>query len=656
MSAGRHSDKLPIKKLRPFFGVAAAVVAAVVTTAFVVPSASAGSSSTPAPLTAQAWHNDIAQLATPGKGCYTASYPTLTWRSVTCTTAPNLRFTPSAGAQGTGGAATRVHVPAGRGGTSARPDQVGNGVDYSARVTGLLTGATGSFPTVSGVTSETGGGVANSYSLQLNSAPFTSPVCAGRGASCQGWEQFILSNPGSSAGSIFIQFWILNYDATCPAGWFTYGGDCYRNGPAVGVPSQPITSLGHLSLTGSVTSTSDTTVLTTATTSYSVVAPDSVLTLSAQWNTVEFMIGGDGGGSQAVFNAGSTIIVQTATHNGTTNAPTCIEEGFTGETNNLNLVSTPAFPPGPSPAIHSQQSNILTTTPSCASGHGIGDTHLETFGGTFYDFQAEGTFTLAQSPTMTVQNEQVSGAPTWPNAAVNAAVGTQMGADQVALCLSGSVYVDGLATTIPSGQVSTLASGDQISHVGDVYVVTDPQGDSLTATMNGSYINAEVGLGQYPEAVSGLLANAPGTDNELETSSGQVLTTPVDMQTLYGVYGDSWRVQPSASLVAICSDPTQNQDPPTPFWADSLPQNEQTQGETVCKQDGVTDATLLEACTLDVVVLGDAAATTYEGEPAPVDVGFSEDTSGSSQSPSPSPSTTIGSGSPSAFPSQTVTK
>lgn len=117
---------------------------------------------------------------------------------------------------------------------------------------------------------------------------------------------------------------------------------CYTNGPATPVPSQPITSLAGQSLTGTVNATSDTTVLNTATTSYSVVASDSMLDLSAAWNTVEFVIGGDGGGSSANFNAGSTIVVQTVTHDGTTTAPTCVLEGFTGETNNLDLVGTPA--------------------------------------------------------------------------------------------------------------------------------------------------------------------------------------------------------------------------------------------------------------------------------------------------------------------------
>ena len=245
---------------------------------------------------------------------------------------------------------------------------------------------------------------------------------------------------------------------------------------------------------------------------------------------------------------------------------------------------------------------------------------------------------------MTVQNEQVSGAPSWPTAAVNAAIGTQMGSDRVALCNSGAVYVDNAAASIGSGSTVTLASGDTISRAGSVYTVTDPQGDSVTATLNGTYIDVSVGLGQYPEAVRGLLANAPGTDDELQTASGAVLTTPVSLNTLYGVYGDSWRVSPTGSIVAVCNDPTKDEDPTTPLWPDMLTPDQQAQAEAVCQKDGVQDKTLFESCTLDVAVLGANAGTVYEGATAPVDVAFSEDTSGgngssSSPSPSTSPST-----------------
>jgi hypothetical protein len=65
---------------------------------------------------------------------------------------------------------------------------VGNGVDYSASVSGLMSSATGSFDSITPGATETSNGAANSFSLQLNAKPFTTTVCAGSGdpANCQG--------------------------------------------------------------------------------------------------------------------------------------------------------------------------------------------------------------------------------------------------------------------------------------------------------------------------------------------------------------------------------------------------------------------------------------------------------------------------------------
>ena len=46
---------------------------------------------------------------------------------------------------------------------------------------------------------------------------------------------------------------------------------------------------------------------------------------------------GDGGGSALSFNAGSSLTVKIQVNDGSQNAPTCLSQGETGETNNLNL-------------------------------------------------------------------------------------------------------------------------------------------------------------------------------------------------------------------------------------------------------------------------------------------------------------------------------
>ena len=71
---------------------------------------------------------------------------------------------------------------------------------------------------------------------------------------------------------------------------------------------------------------------------YSVSANDDVLDISSVWDKAEFNVVGNGGGSRADFNSGSSITVSLFLSDGSTSAPTCVaNDGTTGETNNLKL-------------------------------------------------------------------------------------------------------------------------------------------------------------------------------------------------------------------------------------------------------------------------------------------------------------------------------
>src|SRR2546423_3577199 len=191
------------------------------------------------------WQNKIAQVPQPTKVCFPAESPDLTWHPATCAVAPNLPQPPRHG---------------------ARPLVVGNGDDVAAQVpTGFIATAIGSFDSVVNVSSESGPignagpAVANAYTLQMNTNFFASTACAGSpNAGCQGWEQFVYANDGSS-GVAFIQYWLIKYNAACPGGvgWnqFSFTGStdiyCWKNntGGAGAGPNQPITNLRNLSLT-----------------------------------------------------------------------------------------------------------------------------------------------------------------------------------------------------------------------------------------------------------------------------------------------------------------------------------------------------------------------------------------------------------------------
>jgi hypothetical protein len=269
------------------------------------------------------WRVQIAATPVPSAGCFTAEYPSRTWLKIACVKAPQRPYIPRTGARAVG------------------TQTVGNGADYAAVAHGTITSATGSFPTVTGLTSETDGGQKNVYSLQLNSNFFTSAVCKGSSdpSSCQGWEQFVYS---SSSEASFIQYWLINYGNTCPTtpynDWNQYEGSCYRNSTAVNIPQEPATALATLKLAGTASKTTDTFVTTVGTKAYSISANDNVVDLASGWAANEFNVVGDGGGSEAVFNKGTSITVEIAQKDGTTKAPTCTaNDGTTGETNNLTL-------------------------------------------------------------------------------------------------------------------------------------------------------------------------------------------------------------------------------------------------------------------------------------------------------------------------------
>jgi len=285
-----------------------------------------------------AWHNAMMQARPATRGCFKASYPETTWHETTCITAPLTPLIPRRGAPG-----------------GARGLTVGDGVDYSAVVSGLITSATGSFPTITGVKKETNFNTKNTYSLQLNTQFFSGSAACAKAAvpgNCLAWQQFAYTTPNA----VFMQYWLINYATTCPAGWAAYSTDCYTNSNAVSTAAIPVSELTKVTLLAAASATTDSVGLDTPAGDLVVTNADSKVGLAAVWNTAEFNLFGDGGGSEAKFNKGSTLVVRTEVTGTSTAAPTCDSEGFTGETNNLTLASCTATA-GATPAIEFTETN-----------------------------------------------------------------------------------------------------------------------------------------------------------------------------------------------------------------------------------------------------------------------------------------------------------
>lgn len=284
----------------------------------------------------KSWREVIRDVPLPKRGaCYHASYPSTEWKEANCIVAPNRPFAqwlPNKSKIESMAATANGHA-----------QTVGDSVDYVAEVSGLMWLAVGQFSSISGVTSETGADGANDYSLQLNSNFMDSAACNGI-SGCLAWEQFVYS---SGEQALFIQYWLINY-GTCPSGWNTYYPDCWKNSAAVEVPTIPVSELINVDLWGAANADGEEITLTTGSyyptagvDSYSVETPTSVVDLSTNWKESEFNVFGDGGGSAATFNSGSSIGVRIQLNElgSPQTSPTCVANaGTTGETNNLTLV------------------------------------------------------------------------------------------------------------------------------------------------------------------------------------------------------------------------------------------------------------------------------------------------------------------------------
>jgi uncharacterized protein YjbI with pentapeptide repeats len=262
------------------------------------------------------------------------------------------------------------HVDAGSGGG---PSGGASGSDYSvfAPAGTYIGAASGSFPSTYDLTSEyntgSGGncspGTSNCYSLQLNSNLFSFIATPSTGTAVynDSWQQFVYENQPEGGSNIYIQYVLIGSHpsgAGC-SGVVSLDGIswsvnpkqpsiCYGFSPSVSVGSSFVSApLSDLVLNAQANyEGSGNDVLQLCGTPSSglgctspLTMPDNILDLYQNWTGSEFNVFGDAGGSEAVYNVGTTITVSnTITQpNGDSIAPTCERYSQTGETNNLLL-------------------------------------------------------------------------------------------------------------------------------------------------------------------------------------------------------------------------------------------------------------------------------------------------------------------------------
>ena len=267
--------------------------------------------------------------------------------------------------------------------------------------------------------------------------------------------------------------------------------------------------------------------------------------------------------------------------------------------------------PPPQPAAGGSSSGLASTA---------GDTHIATFNGAYYDFQAVGEFVAMKSTTdsMEIQTRQarVQGAS---DISVNSAVAMNVNGDHVGLYLESNGVVERLngtsvhfkqgATRLPHG--GTFSSFDNAGN--PEYAVTWPDGSQAwVSPIVPDEMDLQVELNPIRRGhITGLLGNFTGeSTGNLVARGGQHLPRNPTFDDIYHVFGDSWRIRQGESLFDY--QPGQSTRtftdlnfPSQAVSSDNLANRDAA--AALCRAAGVTNPAILQGCTLDVAITGQSA-------------------------------------------------
>jgi hypothetical protein len=286
-------------------------------------------------------------------------------------------------------------------------------------------------------------------------------------------------------------------------------------------------------------------------------------------------------------------------------------------------------PTDTNPSGYSQVENDVTVTvtgtivappppppPPVPTAIAWGDVHLTTFDGLYYNFQAEGEFTLAKS---TVAGDgfdvQIRTEPYGAGSSVSVIdqIAAGLGNQSVTFGLNraDTVYLNGTAQAMGVGSVLTI-NGDTVRELSSTsYLVTWSTGETMTVTSGGTYLNVSASLSSSdgPGSVQGLLGANEGIAKDFQLANGTVLAQPITTAQLYGAFADAWRLTQSASLLNYAPGQTTSSFTDLAFPSDAvtladLPANLRQEGLQAAIQAGITDPNLQQAAALDFIVTG----------------------------------------------------
>ncbi len=271
-------------------------------------------------------------------------------------------------------------------------------------------------------------------------------------------------------------------------------------------------------------------------------------------------------------------------------------------------------------------SDSADTPPGPTSGgRTTGDPHLTTIDGLHYDFQTVGEFTLAQSTTdnFLVQVRQVA-AKASQFASLNTAMATRVGGRRLEIAVEGDhtvLRVDGAVTTKLPDRLGGTTISRSSTMFGDSYTLTWPDGTVVRAVPIGPFgLNVEVAPAPKRKGkLAGLLGNFDGNPaNDLSTGTGAPLGTFPSADVVDHAFADHWRITQAGSLFTYPAgrNTASYTDRKFPYTS-AIPNR--AAAEKVCRDAGITDATLLQACVVDLAATNDPLFASMYGYGQAVD-------------------------------------
>jgi hypothetical protein len=243
------------------------------------------------------------------------------------------------------------------------------------------------------------------------------------------------------------------------------------------------------------------------------------------------------------------------------------------------------------------------------AGLSTGDPHLITVDGLHFDFQASGDFVLARSNdgAFEIQVRQRRPVPGTP-VAVNGAVAARMGDHRLGIYATASgtiVRVDGSNV---SENVVRLDGGGRLEATASGWRLIWPDGTELEARLT-TWLDVALTPGAALRGkIGGLLGDADGNPSDDLTARDGRRRDPaeLDIEFLYKVFGESWRVNTTESLFDIDPD-SAALNPDRHVGRESLDEPTQAHAEAICRAAGIAGQPFLDDCVLDVALTGNEA-------------------------------------------------